>query len=632
MHILPITPLVGGATNGPTDTTLLNVQNPELAFGQVFAAFYQDAGSTEDHSQPSQRNETSLEEISPEEMHLVEVEQDEVLDDVEGIPRKQRIEIGQDDRSETKAAVQVNGEVTPEQPSEKAAPSMSEIAKALPWAHSDIATRAVEQQSLPQKVSSTDGTIKAPVQESLIAQKPTIMAPLGLDTSRQNSVGGTRGETVLAQGQPAQSIQHSSEAMTTVQVPLQSDSKDIAQNSNPRTTPVQEHPVPRNDSIQQRPAAHPASIQHSATNVDDRAVRAEPLAKVPAGTFEGAVAKASATPSEPVRAGGGSISESRPMPITPETTVHQGAVEKSRDTAASSPPPRIVSAPAEPASNPLLQPPTMTLAAPMPWRPVSFSSQQADRSISNEVGVQMTAPASVQPAISNPSNAAPGIERSDPLPVAARPTADPIPARGGIPASYVSDAQTGARSPMPIVVQQTSQPLLEAIPLPAEQASIQSGPEEVAVLRAIAESGAAPMETTTQISRQQTPAARMVALQLAQMAPQLSEKPVEIALNPEELGRVRMVLSGADGAMTVSVMAERGETIELLRRHIDMLAQEFKEIGYDNLSFAFSQGDQEENPGGQHALAQLDGDASPVDSSSTAPDAVMLTDGLDIRL
>ena len=36
-------------------------------------------------------------------------------------------------------------------------------------------------------------------------------------------------------------------------------------------------------------------------------------------------------------------------------------------------------------------------------------------------------------------------------------------------------------------------------------------------------------------------------------------------------------------------MADRPETLDLMRRHIDILAQEFHEIGYGTAEFAFGQ-------------------------------------------
>jgi len=56
---------------------------------------------------------------------------------------------------------------------------------------------------------------------------------------------------------------------------------------------------------------------------------------------------------------------------------------------------------------------------------------------------------------------------------------------------------------------------------------------------------------------------------------------LELALDPPELGRVRMTLLEAGGVMTLSIVADRPETAELMRRHLDILAQEFSRAGLD---------------------------------------------------
>lgn len=69
----------------------------------------------------------------------------------------------------------------------------------------------------------------------------------------------------------------------------------------------------------------------------------------------------------------------------------------------------------------------------------------------------------------------------------------------------------------------------------------------------------------------------------------IKEGPVEIRLNPEELGHVRINISVTEGMIALSIHAERSETLELLRRNIEQLSQEFRQIGYGNISFSFGQ-------------------------------------------
>ncbi len=133
---------------------------------------------------------------------------------------------------------------------------------------------------------------------------------------------------------------------------------------------------------------------------------------------------------------------------------------------------------------------------------------------------------------------------------------------------------------------------------------------------------------------------RHVALQLADVAKTMPDRPVELTLSPEELGRLRLTFTGDLSAMTVSVNVERPETLDLMRRHIDMLAQEMRDIGYGEVTFSFEQSGAE--TGGQSADADsTDGGENPNSNpTGTSPDinpapvrlSVTGASGVDIRL
>ncbi|MEG3660767.1 flagellar hook-length control protein FliK [Celeribacter halophilus] len=98
-----------------------------------------------------------------------------------------------------------------------------------------------------------------------------------------------------------------------------------------------------------------------------------------------------------------------------------------------------------------------------------------------------------------------------------------------------------------------------------------------------------PRDATTQsnmINRTELPT--RIAMQIADVARQLPDRPVEITLTPEELGKVRLSFHlSENGAMNVVVSAERTDTLELLRRNIDSLASEFQDLGYSESGFSF---------------------------------------------
>ncbi len=111
------------------------------------------------------------------------------------------------------------------------------------------------------------------------------------------------------------------------------------------------------------------------------------------------------------------------------------------------------------------------------------------------------------------------------------------------------------------------------------------------------------------------------------------DKPVEIALNPEELGRVRMALTRTETGMTVAILADRPETLDLMRRHIDQLAAEFERLGYTDIGFSFGADTQQGRDTQGRSRRHADTAVAPAESAQP----VFLfnrpvTDGLDLRL
>jgi len=77
--------------------------------------------------------------------------------------------------------------------------------------------------------------------------------------------------------------------------------------------------------------------------------------------------------------------------------------------------------------------------------------------------------------------------------------------------------------------------------------------------------------------------------QLAEIATIQPDKTVELALAPEELGRLRVTMTQDGDTIRVTLIAERPETLDLLRRHADQLGQEFRQAGFASASFTFGQ-------------------------------------------
>lgn len=120
----------------------------------------------------------------------------------------------------------------------------------------------------------------------------------------------------------------------------------------------------------------------------------------------------------------------------------------------------------------------------------------------------------------------------------------------------------------------------------AEQADAPLQPEAMAVPHAEPDPVARPAESPAQ-PRIVSAAPRDISHQIGEAITRFPDQPVEIALSPEELGRVRMVIAMSDGALTLQITAERPETLELMRRHAEQLAQDFRQLGFDKLDFRF---------------------------------------------
>jgi len=134
--------------------------------------------------------------------------------------------------------------------------------------------------------------------------------------------------------------------------------------------------------------------------------------------------------------------------------------------------------------------------------------------------------------------------------------------------------------------------------------------------------------------------ARAVASQVMDALSNAQSKKIEIALNPEELGRVRMVLSTTDAGISVSIVAERPETLDLMRRHIGQLTEEFRNLGYVDIGFDFSGNGTnsrfDEGSEGRQGFTEMEPDnglanaqPGPETENSTRPPVLR---GLDMRL
>ena len=105
---------------------------------------------------------------------------------------------------------------------------------------------------------------------------------------------------------------------------------------------------------------------------------------------------------------------------------------------------------------------------------------------------------------------------------------------------------------------------------------------------------------------------------------------IEVALKPEDLGRLAIKLEHTANGTNIVFIAERAETQDLMRRQMEFLHQQFKNLGHENLTFSFT------SPQDQ---ALGDGDHSEDTETLKSNETEMLlavnlpvSSGLDIRI
>lgn len=132
---------------------------------------------------------------------------------------------------------------------------------------------------------------------------------------------------------------------------------------------------------------------------------------------------------------------------------------------------------------------------------------------------------------------------------------------------------------------------------------------------------------------------RHISQQIMEALQRSASRQADLHLNPVELGRVKISLQTADGSVTVHIAADRPDTADLLRRHLDLLAQELRDIGFHEARFAFADrhpdGDTDERDSSKRHPSNETGDqtASASNEMNEVPPVTLeLGDRLDIRI
>lgn len=204
-----------------------------------------------------------------------------------------------------------------------------------------------------------------------------------------------------------------------------------------------------------------------------------------------------------------------------------------------------------------------------------------------------------------------------------------------------------AAAPQSTAANTTSKTALASALQSADQAKSIASQSQLSPLSAFADSDpfvmsrtdtgtAGPVQTQMNaITRADIP--HHVSRQVAEALQHMPSRPVEISLNPDELGRVRLGVSTSEAGIVVSVLAERPETVDLMRRHINALEAAFQAIGYNDISFSFAGGDTpdsgDENHNGTTSGGNADdGTIAVAETPQTIHLQTLAGTGLDLRL
>ena len=207
-------------------------------------------------------------------------------------------------------------------------------------------------------------------------------------------------------------------------------------------------------------------------------------------------------------------------------------------------------------------------------------------------------------------------------PPAAPVEAPPVAARADAPAAPtapVASAASAAPAPAPAPA-----PDAAFAPLAAPQ------DVEIRTFAPVAPRGEGPP-----VPMRQLPDAILATIRQAQTTPPpVQEARTEITLHPAELGRVRLVVRAEGDGFVVQVAAERAETMDLARRHIDAFERAAQESGL-RLRMDLGGDAPRRNPQRADARATTGarGDGGTTADPTPSPQPVRTTQGrLDIRL
>lgn len=129
---------------------------------------------------------------------------------------------------------------------------------------------------------------------------------------------------------------------------------------------------------------------------------------------------------------------------------------------------------------------------------------------------------------------------------------------------------------------------------------------------------------------------RMVLQQVAStIPPGTAPGRIEFMLDPPELGRIEIAIEVADQSLRATLSAERQVTADLIRRHMDLLNEQFREAGFSDVDLSFAE---QHRQGDQSAADASSMNSGPLEAEKPVRDVRPLvaqtisTNRMDVRL
>jgi flagellar hook-length control protein FliK len=146
--------------------------------------------------------------------------------------------------------------------------------------------------------------------------------------------------------------------------------------------------------------------------------------------------------------------------------------------------------------------------------------------------------------------------------------------------------------------------------------------------------------TSAVLSRSETPTQITRQILDAIQARVTVEKVIQVSLNPAELGRLKLSIKPVEVGIVVNILAERAETIDLVRRNLSDLETAFSDIGHETVSFSFEHSSEFENQNQSEQEREMSepnnwsGHLLDVENHATQqqPSPTNVTSGIDIRV